>query len=58
MKELKWIRDGLADRRPSRVAEATGLSIPTICAVRDNKGNPTIATLNKLAVYLRGDGEE
>lgn len=58
MKELDWIRQGLADRRPSMVAKATELSIPTVCAVRDGKGNPTISTLNKLAVYLRGEGEE
>lgn len=52
MKELAWMREALADRRTSFVAKKTGLSEPTIRAVRDGKGNPTIATLEKLAEYL------
>ena len=52
MKELAWIREGLADRRISVVAERTGLSEPTIRAVRRGVGNPTIETLNRLASYL------
>lgn len=57
MPELEWIRQGLADRRISVVAKATGLSSPTIRAIREGRGNPTIATLNKIAAYLIGDGE-
>ena len=54
MEELSWIREGLADRRLSIVAKKTGLSIPTVRAVKDGKGNPTIETLEKLRVYLAG----
>ncbi len=57
MDELEWIRGALADRRLSFVAKRTGLSEPTIRAVRDGKGNPTVATLIVLAEYLRGQGE-
>lgn len=57
MPELEWIRQGLADRRISVVAKATGLSDPTIRAIRAGRGNPTIATLDKIAAYLIGDGE-
>lgn len=57
MPELDWIRAGLADRRLSVVAERTGLSEPTLRAIRDGEGNPTIKTLNKVASYLIGQGE-
>jgi transcriptional regulator with XRE-family HTH domain len=58
MVELDWIRQGLADRRPSVVAERTGLHINTIARIRDGKEeNPKIETLNRLARYLRGMGE-
>jgi DNA-binding phage protein len=57
MTELDWIRGALADRRLSVVARKTGLSEPTVRAVRDGKGNPTLHTLNTLAAYLIGQGE-
>ena len=57
MDEYEWIKSALHDRRISVVAEKTGLSEPTIRAVRDNpESNPTITTLQKLATYLKGDG--
>lgn len=59
MQELEWIRMGLADRMPSRVSEKTGLHRNTIAAIRDGKlTNPTIATLQSLAAYLKADGEK
>ena len=57
MPEMEWIRSALADRRISIVAEKTGLSEPTIRAVRDGEGNPTLNTLNLIAAYLNGQGE-
>ena len=57
MPELEWIRGALADRRLSVVAEKTGLSVPTLRAVRDGEGNPTVKTLNTIATYLIGQGE-
>jgi DNA-binding phage protein len=57
MPELDWIRGALADRRLSVVAQRTGLSEPTLRAIRDGNGNPTIKTINKLATYLIGQGE-
>ena len=59
MHEFEWIRAALHDRRLSVVAEKTGLSEPTIRAIRDSdKANPTIATLARLAEYLQRDGEK
>lgn len=55
MQELAWIREALADRRASFVARKTGLSEPTVRAVRDGTGNPTIGTLQKLYDYLTGE---
>lgn len=58
MAQLKWIRQALMDRRIPVVAERTGLSEPTIRAIRDGKNtNPTLKTLETLANYLIGDGE-
>jgi len=58
MNEYEWIKAALHDRRISVVSERTGLSEPTIRAVRDNPdANPTLATLQTLALYLKGDGE-
>lgn len=55
MDDYEWIRAQLHDRRISVVAEKTGLSEPTIRAIRDDAGaNPTRDTLEKLAAYLRG----
>ena len=56
--ELHWIRAALADRRLSIIAEKTGLHVNTIAAIRDGKNtNPTLATLETLASYLRAAGE-
>ncbi len=58
MLELDWIRQGLTDRRPGVVAERTGLHINTIIKIRDGKEtNPKLETLNRLACYLKGQGE-
>lgn len=55
---LDFIRSGLADRRPGIVAEKTGLHVNTVIRIRDGKEeNPKLATLERLAEYLRGDGE-
>lgn len=55
METLDWIRQELADRRPSIVAEATGLHVNTIIAIRDGKqDNPKLNTLELLAAYLGG----
>jgi len=56
--ELDWIRGALSDRMPSKVAKATGLHVNTITGIRDGRiKDPRISTLNKLAVYLVGQGE-
>lgn len=58
MVELKWIKEGLLDRRPKVVAERTGLHVNTVTRIRDGKeDNPKIDTLNRLARYLIGEGE-
>lgn len=54
MVELEWIRQALHDRRISVVAEKTGLSEPTIRAVRDGKGEPKFTTVETLARYILG----
>jgi transcriptional regulator with XRE-family HTH domain len=54
MTELERIRAALKDRRLSIVAASTGLSEPTIRVIRDGGGNPTAATIEKLAAYFRG----
>jgi hypothetical protein len=56
--ELDWVRRALADRMPSKVAKATGLHVNTITGIRDGRiPDPRISTLNKLALYLVGQGE-
>ena len=58
MPEIEWIRNALHDRRPKVVAEATGLHVNTIIALRRNTDrNPRIETLDRVAAYLKGDGE-
>lgn len=58
MVELEWIRHGLMDRRPGIVAERTGLHVNTVIKIRDGKEtNPKLETLNRLAFYLKGQGE-
>ena len=56
MRELEYVRQALADRRPFIVAEKTGLHVNTVTAIRDGKNrNPTIATLQALIEYLTQD---
>lgn len=58
MIEIEWIRKALLDRRPKIVAKSTGLHVNTVTRIRDGKEeNPKIDTLNRLAVYLMGQGE-
>lgn len=58
MIEIEWIRAALLDRRPKIVSESTGLHVNTITRIRDGKEeNPKIDTLNRLAIYLMGQGE-
>jgi len=55
MLTLDEIRRRLQDRRPGRVAEACGLHINTILAIRDNKdANPTYRVIKALSDYLEG----
>lgn len=55
MMTLEEIRRLLADRRPSKVAKATGLHYNTVREVRDNpNANPTLRVLLALSNYLEG----
>lgn len=47
------IRDALADRTLSVVAEKTGLSRNTLSNIRNGVGTPNAATLKVLADYLK-----
>lgn len=50
---LEQIKDALQDRRIDKVMEVTGLSRPTISAIRDGVNtNPTLDTLEKLTKYF------
>jgi len=46
------IRDLLADRRLTIVAEKSGLSYPTVKRVADGEEGITLATLRKLSAYF------
>lgn len=53
------IKKALHDRRPSMVAEKTGLHVNTIIKLRDDENsNPTLETLQKLTTYFLGDTTE
>jgi hypothetical protein len=53
MLNLDQIRKELSDRRPSMVAEATGLHVNTVRQVRDNEDcNPTYKIIKALSDYL------
>lgn len=53
MMTLEQIQAALRDRRPGKVAEATGLHYNTIREVRDNPAaNPTYSVLRALSEYL------
>lgn len=52
-KEMARIRAALADRKLSKVAEATGLHENTVRNIAKGRGgNPTMATIEKLTAYL------
>ena len=55
MLKLEVIREMLKDRRPSLIAEATGISYPTVQSIRDGLNtNPTLRVLTALSDYLEG----
>lgn len=55
MLTLEQIRSELKDRRPTMVAEATGLHTNTVRGVRDGtQPNPTLRVMNALSEYLQG----
>lgn len=56
MLTLEQIQAALHDRRPGRVAEATGLHLNTVLSVRDGAGDPKYSTLKALSDYLQGRG--
>lgn len=50
---LKEVQDALKDRRLSMVADATGIHVNTIRAIRDGKTDPSYSNVSKLAEYLQ-----
>ena len=52
MLEIDDIRQRLQDRRPKKVAEATGMNISTVMRVRDGKTIPTPLVQKTLSDYL------
>lgn len=52
MLSIAEIRDLLADRRLTIVAEKSGLSYPTVKRVADGEEGITLATLRKLSAYF------
>jgi hypothetical protein len=53
MMTLEQIRHALADRVPTKVAEATGLHYNTIRELRDNpSANPTYKVMLALSAYF------
>lgn len=59
MLTLDEIRRLLQDRRPGMVAEACGVHINTVLAIRDNpQANPTYKVLKALSDYLVGIGHD
>ena len=58
MMYLEQIREMLADRRLSLVAEATGLHYNTIRIIRDDpNANPTYKAVKALSEYLEGQNK-
>lgn len=56
MMTIEEIRRRLADMRPKRVAEATGLHYNTVREIRDNpNANPTYRAMKALSEYLSHD---
>lgn len=56
MQTLEQLAVLLADRRISKVAEATGLSYNTVKKVADGQRDVTLATLEKLSRYFESEG--
>jgi DNA-binding XRE family transcriptional regulator len=55
--DLEVLRAMLADRRIGMVADASGVSRPTIYRIlNDRDYNPTIETVQKLAAYFSATG--
>lgn len=52
MLTLEQIRERLKDRRLTVVSEATEISHQTLWRIRDEGGNPTQKTIEKLSNYL------
>jgi len=52
MLSIAEIRDRLADRRLTIVAEKSGLSYPTVKRVADGEEGITLTTLRKLSAYF------
>lgn len=52
MYNLKHVRRAIQDRQASKVCDATGLSRHTFYRVRDNTGNVSYDTVEKLSDYL------
>jgi transcriptional regulator with XRE-family HTH domain len=46
------VREKLADRRLSYVADKCGLTYMSLSRIRKNEGNPSLATLEKLSEYF------
>ncbi len=54
---IEEIRVALSDRRLRVVADACGLSYPTVLAVKEGRTNPSYETIRVLSDYLTGKGE-
>lgn len=55
MMTLEQIKQALADRRPSMIADATGVHVNTVRQIRDgDSANPTYNVLKALSDYLQG----
>jgi DNA-binding Xre family transcriptional regulator len=55
MMSIEQIRQALADRRLSVVAQATGISYGTLYGIREGKNdNPGVKTMERLGAYLEG----
>ena len=52
MYNLRYVRNAIQDRQASKVCDATGLSRHTFYRVRDNTGNVSYDTVEKLSDYL------
>lgn len=59
MLTLEQLKQALKDRRPSMVADATGLHFNTIRQIRDGENaNPTYKVIKALSDYLENNNTE